>query len=221
MPTRNGHPLSLTAAIAVVAHHDRAPQAHRLMQDVGATYLAFDDGTLGATRNHRRVWQYLATKDTSYSVALEDDAVPVEGFRHQLEQVLSVAPTPVVGLYLGTGRPPHLQELISTAAAAADAQQAHWIIGNQLLHGVAIGIRTDLVTSMLDATKDSTRPMDYAIRDWANAHQHRIGFCWPSLVDHRDQPTLITHPDGEPRTQPRIAWRTGTRHEWTQKQVNL
>jgi hypothetical protein len=188
---------------------------------VHACFVSVDDGTLGPQENHRRAWQHLATTKAAFGVVLEDDCLPVAGFLQQLPAVLDAAPTDVVSLYLGTGRPRHLQKRIGNAVATANAERAHWIVGDRLLHGVAICIRTNLVASMLEATEGTDRPIDYAIRDWANAHQHPIGFCVPSLVDHRDGPTLVNHPDGEPRTQPRIAWRTGTRHHWTSKMVNL
>lgn len=213
----------MDTAVGVIAHHTRAHHALQLAETIDAEYMSVDDGTLGVPANHRKVWQWLADNHTGaqFCVALEDDAQPVAGFRNQLHQALTASPTPIVSLYLGRGRPPHWQTRIKEAITNADQTGAHWLITDGLLHGVGIAIRTSLVYQMLDTTQHSSRPIDYAIRDWANAHQHRIGFCWPSLVNHRDQPTLIAHPDGEPRTQPRTAWRTGTRHEWTDKKVNL
>lgn len=209
-------------ALGVVAHADRAQQARRLADHVGAVHLSIDDGTLGPGGNHLKVWATLAHNTHTHAVVLEDDAEPVDGFRDQLAMALQSAPTAVVGLYLGTGRPPHWQTRISQAAATADREHAHWIVTvERLLYGVGIAIRTDLVPSMIAAVETSRLPYDQAIADWALGHGHRISFTWPSLVDHLDNGTLIRHPDGAPRDTPRRAWRTGTRTHWTTKAVTI
>lgn len=216
MATRGG------AAIGVVAHVDRADQARTLAASVGAVHLSIDDGTLGCRHHHTKVWAHLAqhSHGDDWLAVLEDDAVPVDGFCDQLHQVLSVAPAPVVSLYLGTCRPPHQQACISEAINQADRDGAHWITTDRLLYGVGVAIKTNLVASML-ADTDPKIPIDYAIRDWARRSGHRIGFCWPSILDHRDDNTLFRHPDGEPRDTTRKAWRTGTRTHWTNKAVNI
>lgn len=211
-----------TTAIGLAAHINRAAQARRLANAVDAAHLSLDDGCLGPGGNHLKVWATLAHGPHTHAVVLEDDAVPVPRFRDQLTMALQSAPTAFVGLYLGTGRPPHWQTRISQATARADREQAHWIVtGERLLYGVGIAIRRPLVGAMIAAVETSRLPYDQAIADWALGHGHHIAFCWPSLVDHRDQATLIRHPDGAPRDTPRRAWRTGTRTTWSTAAVPL
>ena len=158
---------------------------------------------------------------TRWSVVLEDDAIPVENFRPQLDEALDNAPTPIVSLYLGRKRPPHLQDFIRQAIHHADQQDACYITATAMLHAVGVAIRTDLVQPMLDATESVAPPWDYTIGTWAQAEHHTISYLVPSLVDHADDDTLITHPDKMPRAKGRTAWRTGTRTNWTTTAVTL
>lgn len=212
----------MRVAIGVVAHHARADQAHALMETVGAQYLSMDNGALGVNGNHRKVWSYLAKQDTDFSIVLEDDAEPVEGFRDQLEQALTAAPTPIVSLYLGNPKHWDLfqerKQRILAAGTQADTEDACWLTTQELLHGVAICIRAPLIRAMLEGIPD--KAIDYAIREWAKQEGHHIGFVWPSLVDHRDGPTLLPK-NPNMRDRPRRAWRVGTRDAWTSNAVGL
>lgn len=189
------------------------------MEQAGAAYLSMDSGQLGCKANHLRCWRYLARKASDFSLVLEDDAVLTSGFTDQLHSALDNAPTPVVSLYLGRQRPRQFQDRIAAATQQAEVQDASWIIGNHLLHAVAVAIRTDLLPSLLGRVTDL--PIDHHISVWARQHRHQISYSWPSLVDHQDGPTLVNHPDGSPRTPGRTAWRTGTRTSWTSRSVEL
>lgn len=206
--------------IGIVAHHARADAAHALQEQVHAAYLHMDDGTVGCEGSHRKAWTYLAGTQSDWCVVLEDDALPVEGFTQQVEQALTASPCNIVSLYLGQGRPPQWQARVSQAIHAAELDDACWIVGRRLLHGVAVAIRTHLIPSMLDHITSSTRPIDFAIKDWAVEAGHDIAFTQPSLVNHADGPTLIQRDDSA-RTETRTAWRVGTRHTWTPKSVAL
>lgn len=209
-------------AIGIVAHTARLAQAETLAEQVHADYMSVDDGTLGAEANHRKVWSKLAGTGEPWVCVLEDDAVPVDNFRDQLTQALTAVRTPIVGLYLG--HPQHwtnhttLKRRLTQAGQRADKQDANFITTNELIHGVGICIRTNLVPSML--AYQSNRPIDYHIRNWARSNGHTISLCWPSILDHADGDTLINHPDGYQRGQ-RKAWRTGTREHWTPKAAML
>jgi len=213
-------------AIGIVGHNQRGDQAAELSEQVGAIYRSMDNGTLGCTGNHRQVWSWLAehNADADYLVTIEDDAQPVEDFRHQLDQALAAAPTPVVGLYLG--HPEHWRSYgerrkrLEAAVIEADKRDANWITTTELLHGVGIAIRTNLVPDMLKHTSGTTRPFDYAIRNWARDNRTPISFTTPSLLDHADGPALVNHRDSNSRAR-RKAWRAGTRKAWTSEAVSF
>lgn len=200
--------------IGIVAHVDRLDMAAALADTVDARVICIDDGTIGCDGNHRRVWTHLAIGDAPWSLVLEDDAVPVRDFTAQLVGVLRNSPAPVVSLYLGRSRPPAWQDWAEEATATADARGDCFIPCNRLLHAVGVAMHRRLVTHMLAQTLDVELPVDEAISAWARWNEHKISYCWPSIVDHRDIPTLVKHPDGKPRTMSRTAWSVGSRNHW-------
>lgn len=205
--------------IGIVAHTSRATQAKNLAKKVGATFVSVDNGVLGADDNHEAVQNHLANLPSTWSIVLEDDAVPVHDFRPQLMAALPHAPSPIVSLYLGQQRPPHWQGRIRKALQAAKTEDASWIISTHLLHAVGYCIKTELLPSLL--SHNSTLPADQHIGDWAQRYGHTIAYTVGSLVDHADQPTIVDHPDGAPRPPGRKAWQVGGRTTWTSISVPL
>lgn len=208
--------------IGVVACHPRADAAHTLGEEIHAVYVSIDDKTLGCDGNHRKVWDWLRnnTADADWLVVVEDDAIPTQGFNTQLGAMLTASPFPIVGLYLGTGRPPHIQSRLRSAVAQAEVKGASFITTDLVMHGVGIAIKADLVTDMLGYADTVKHPFDQRIRDWARRDNHTVGFCTPSLLDHADQATLFRHPDMQPRSSvPRKAWRFGGRQTWTDRTI--
>lgn len=212
--------------IGIVAHHSRINMAHTLMKSVTADYISVDHGDLGPVTNHRRAWKMLnAMADADeWCFVLEDDSMPVDNFRSELSTALRYLPdeADVLSLYLGRLRPPHWQDRIRQAVTRAQVACASWILGDIVLHGVAVGMRGMLVERMLLATNDSPRPLDEAISQWVRRFDHVVAYPIPSLCDHRDGPTLFPHPDGAPREAGRVAWHWGIRTTpWTKASVNL
>lgn len=211
-------------SVGIVAHEKRRAHAEALSDKVGG-FVSWDDGTLGCNGNHLEVYRKLAGVNTQYAVVLEDDALPVEDFNNQLVQALSVAPAPIVSLYLGTSRPPDYQARIRRALDAATRQQACWIVGKRLLHAVGVVIPVESIPSLLTFLDQLPHPVpiDEAITNWARLSMRVSSICYtvPSLVDHRDDETLFVHPDGRPRSQPRKAWQLGARARWDPTFVKL
>jgi len=191
-----------------------------LARTVKADLVSIDNGVMGCDDNHDLVQHHLAALPSTWSVILEDDADPVEGFRTQLRDALTMAPAPIVSLYLGRLRPPWAQHGAAAATEAADTEHADWIISTHLLHAVGYAIKTELLPSLLDYI--TPLPIDQHITRWAQSRGHTIAYTWPSLVDHADHPTVITqHPDGQPRTPGRIAWKTAPHPSWSTRSVTL
>jgi hypothetical protein len=185
-----------------------------------ASHVSFDDGTLGCDGNHRRAWQWHCDNPADWSVVLEDDALPTGyDLRGNLGAMLHVAPSPIVSLYLGRLRPPHWQDRIAKAVKCANAFNAHWLVTDTLLHCVGVAVRGDLVTEMLTSLPEI--PIDEAITKWAQRDGHKVSYCWPSLVNHRDTETLVVHRDNHGRASGRTAWRAGVRREWSGELVRL
>lgn len=202
--------------VVIVAHPNRASRLDELSHQTNAEAVAMDDRNYGCEVNHLRAWEWLAGGNCPWSVVIEDDAVPVERFRYQLHAALKVAPTPIVSLYLGRTRPPHWQSSVAQAVGRTKLQDACFLTAPALLHGVGYAIRTSLLRSLLKEVPDIARtyPIDEAITIWAQNNHHAISYTWPSLVDHRDEPSLINHKDGQPRRTGRTAWCADWRERW-------
>lgn len=207
--------------IGVVAHALRAKQAQALTRKVGADFISIDtNGLMGCDGNHEAVQRHLAALPSAFSVVLEDDAVPIDGFRDQLNEALLMAPTPIVSLYLGRLRPPWAQDGIQAAIGQAQDEAADWIIGTHLLHAVGYAIKTELLPSLLNYPP-TPLPVDQHISRFAQTYGHLISYAFPSLVDHADLPTIVEHPDGQPRTPGRVAWQTGAHPNWSTRSVTM
>lgn len=154
--------------------------------------------------------------DSEWVLLVEDDALPVDDFLHQLDQALTVAPSPVVSLYLGTSRPKHWQLFVTQAVQCANQADASWITATHLLHCVGVAVKTELAPLMADWCTNLDQPLDDH-----PVGEHLIAYTWPSLCDHRDDTPVVSHPDGQPRNQPRIAHRAGTRNTWTTTSVAI
>lgn len=210
-------------SIGVVAHASRAGAAKDVARRVRADFINFDShGLLGCEGNHAAVQRHLLALGSVWSVVVEDDAVPVDGFRDQLAAALAVAPDwcPVIGLYLGRLRPPQYQDRIAAALDDADALGACWVTAPALLHGVGYAIRTDVLPVVVNY--DSGLPADQHISRAIRKFGHQVAYTVPSLVDHADvPPVIVSRPDGDSRAPGRVAWRTGVRDMWTSDSVAL
>lgn len=204
--------------IGIVAHTARQQHAQILGEQIRADLIQWDDGTIGCNANHRATWAALAEHRPEWLIVLEDDAILCDDFNHQLGQALNLAPANIVSLYLGRTKPALWQGRIEASAKRADKANATWIIGDRLLHAVAVGIRTELVPAMLKQL-DASLPIDDAISKWAKHAGEQVAYTWPSLIDHRDEPSLI--PRVRRNTGPRRAWRHGTPDQWTTTSVRL
>jgi len=201
-------------AVAVVAHPARARQVAELSDWVAPEAVIWDSRYQGCEHTHRRAWEWLRASGGNHVVVLEDDAVPCEGFRDQLNQVIAASPFAVTGLYLGQGRPPHWQpSILHTITTLED--DVCWLAADELLHAVGYVLRVDALMWLLKSSVSHGVPIDRQIGQIARRHGLSIGYCWPSLVDHRDEdPVIAVRADGQPRTERRVAWRHGTRERW-------
>lgn len=199
----------VTFAIGIVAHESRLDQASALLAATSAEVISIDDGKLGCTGNHLHVLKTLATLGAEWVVVLEDDALPCPNFRDHLAQVLTDAPSPVVSLYLGTGRwagevtsviEPHVRHLIDEA----DATGSTFIEHHKLWHAVAYAIRSDMLADVIDTVSACRLPIDQGISRWLKVTGNRAAYSWPSHVDHEDGERTINTGDID---VPRKAWK--------------
>ncbi|ACH62205.1 hypothetical protein MYRNA_238 [Mycobacterium phage Myrna] len=225
----------MTFKVAVVGHVDRRGKRDQFLENI-ADRTFEDDGRLGAGRNHLRAWRWLARQEEEWGVVLEDDAVPVDGLPDQIHSALYVAPTPVVSLYLGRGRPPGIQHAVQRTLGmiSVDGVDPCWLVHPGLAHCVGVAIRTDQIESLIEYMPWHLRsgmPPDEIISRWAQrGPKCLVSYTWPSLVDHNDElPTTIVdrrsmildeiwgeqdRREEDPPKLVRKAWRAERREEW-------
>lgn len=210
--------------IGIVTHPQRGAMARELELEVGAEAISWDDqGNLGCEGNHPQLWSYLQSATSPWVCVLEDDAVPCENFRNQLDTMLVNASTPIVSLYLGRGRPDQWQLPISSVIS----YEACFIRSDTLINTVGYVIRTELLPSLIRSMRQSLRQSAAAelpvrMSNWARSRKHRISYTRPSLVDHADVPT-ISEPPGTPKRRAceRKAWLFDARDRWNDTYVEL
>jgi hypothetical protein len=200
-------------------------KANNLFHEIAADRIFIDDGTLGGPGNHRWAWAELActASESEWIVVIEDDALPCNDFREQLDSALDVCPVDIASFYLGKCRPKPWMPFVEQAVARALSEQACWITSDAVIHAVCVAIRgPELVESMLNRTSKHFRPIDERISFWCRQFGHETCYSFPSLVDHDDDlPTTVVHPDREEREKGRVAWRFGSRDRWTSKSIKL
>ena len=205
----------MTTRIGIVAHIAREAAARELVRKVDADHCSVDCGELGCRTNHLAVWADHVAHPADWHVVLEDDAVPVDNFRVQLDAALAAAPARIVSLYLGGGYidDPYTKAVVDRATGVG----AHWVITHgRVLNAVAIAVRGDLVESMTLELRHmyKTQAIDRAMGLWARASAHEVAYTVPSLVDHADGDSLVLP---HRRRAVRKAFRTGEHEQWSNK----
>jgi len=205
---------TLAISIGVISDTRRKDMGEKLSGLIDADFLSVDDGSLGCAQNHARAWRQHAAKSADWNLNLEDDAVPVEQFRDQLDRALEVAPTPIVSLYLGGG---YIGDYLTRALLDdASAIGAHWAVAHgAILHAVALAVRREVLAPMIEYLGTRTDAVDSMLSTWALSNSYKIGYSIPSLVDHADEKSLVT----KYRRSPRRAIITGRRDEWCSKLI--
>lgn len=197
--------------------------ARELRESVGGL-INLDDGGLGCSGNHGYLHARLAS-EPGWSVILEDDAQPLNSFADDLTWCLEHAPQPIVSLYLGTGYPSNWQPRIDKALEA----DTSWIVAPKLLHAVGYAIapqiKGDLAQWMAQKRRGPGMAPDDAVSIWANKYKYLVAYTNPSLVDHRDVPTVLLGRPGNFRKKgsqrARHAHNTSQRLTWTDSTVMM
>lgn len=190
--------------IVIVAHHARRAQAEQLASDLNA-HVIMDEVGRGALWGHRKALEW-AAQQPERVVIVEDDALPVDGFRDKAVTWLKRLPDDLVSFYLGTGRPPQYQGQIAHLLRRAEQWREEQITLPQLIHGVCYSIPVDKVGAVLSKIP-SSGAADFAIGNaWQQLTRKPVVYPVRSLVDHDDGASVEVHPDGQARTELRRAW---------------
>lgn len=186
-----------TLSVKIMAHKKRAAYVEDLVQRLGIS----DDDVIWDRKQDRwdtgrRAWEAI-DQDATWGVVLQDDAVVCRDFAAGMEAALDrLEPNVVVSPYVGTRRP--LAHRVEAVVRTAIDNDAAWIRMPSLNWGVAIVLPTNIIDGMLPWCDRQTYPnYDRRVGRYCIDVKRMSTICtWPSLVDHREVPSLVGHGGG-------------------------
>lgn len=194
----------MSISFAVVNHPDRKAWGHDLaveLDRIGPTRIAYDQHLDGAEVNHTRALA-LAVPSCDWHMVVEDDAVLSSRLSELLPEALEQYPDHIVSAYTGQLFPRHRQDdFIRAAESGVD------LVADYVAHGVANAYPSGIVDSLIDWIDPGGIPVDEQISRFAQHHSIPVVYLMPSLVDHRDEGSVLPATDWQPRKPGRRAHR--------------
>jgi hypothetical protein len=176
-----------TLSISIMAHPSRAAEVAALQEQLGPVPVAMDDGC-GMVENCRRAWA-MADPAADYHLVIQDDAVPCENFVAVTREFLGTCPRDAVVSFF-YGHKERRRQVTRKALQAMEEGRDRLVARN--INGVALCMSVASIPSMLGAYERSQRPQDdMRIFGWVRAQGRRVIYPLPSLVDHRDEGSLV------------------------------
>lgn len=182
---------SLSVSVAIMAHEKRRGMVTELLKQIPA-HVVWDDGSHGVWDTGRMAMlSYGPTAD--WHLVLQDDVLLCADFVGQAMKALSEAPTSVVSFYMGR-RAVFGQWTSLEASMHARRQGERWVCGRGPFWGPAIAVKVSMIEEMM-AWCDREQPYeiayDYKIARYFAAKRLDCGYTVPSLVEHRDGPSMV------------------------------
>ena len=184
---------------AVMAHPVRRQYVEELLPKLGDVPVAWDQVPTPSTDTEQRwavgraAW---AAHDpyADWHVVVQDDALVSDRFLEGLAEALAHVPFGViVSGYCGTMRPN--QRMVQTAIGRAEKHGSSWVTMQALNWGVAWAAPVVTIPDML-AWCDGQVGLTYDTRT-GRYYRDVLGwgcwYTWPSLVDHRQGPSIAGH----------------------------
>lgn len=185
---------------SIMGHPDRAGSVNDLNDALGDWAPISWDQEGPPSGNADRVWRnarsawLMHDPAADWHVLIQDDAVVCRDFLAGLEQALEHVPqsNAIVSPYLGTGG--MVGQKWASLGGRADAAGASWVVAEKLMWGVCIAIPTRYIGEMIAfADRRVGVPDDMRVAGWVKRTSREVWYTWPSLVDHRQVPSLTKH----------------------------
>lgn len=190
--------------VVIVGDCRREPWIDRLVDALPNPHVRLDRSQQGALSTHIRALRFAQAVGVR-CIIMEDDAIPVVDFLPRAQAWFDRFPDDLISFYLGGGRPVRWQAMVDSKIRHADADGQDAITLSTLLHGVCYSIPPADIPRVLENLRDPQhQAADYAI---GAAYGRPVIYPVESLVQHRDGPVVERHPDGQARTERRVARR--------------
>lgn len=179
----------MTVSLSIMAHRDRESMVTSLQASLsGDIPVAWDRG-IDRWDTGVRAWQHFDPKAT-WHVVIQDDAVLATGFEQQIADFLCTQlPDHPVSFYLGAGRP--RQHAVARQIRVADSINSPQIVLPWLLWGVCFALPTAHIPKVLEECSSGIPHYDSRISRYFERRKINTVYSWPSLADHRDEPSLV------------------------------
>jgi hypothetical protein len=192
-----------------MAHPKRAGYVRELLPQLGHPEVVWD--TQGSRwETGRRAW---ATFDPTHNhhTVIQDDSVPCRHFLTHLDRALLHTPAVPLVLYAGAT----MRDRFKTVP-----RNASFVVLERIWWGVGISLPTPLIPQALEwADSEEGDQYDHRLSSFFEAMGIPIWYTWPSLVDHRNGPSLIPGRGGGRHAYNPAGRRTQLK--WTGKVVDL
>jgi hypothetical protein len=160
----------------LMGHVSRETYHRSILDQLWGRKCSIDDGTLGVWGNAKRAWQLINSK-SEYGIVIQDDAILCDNFVDEAEVFLIDHMGQIVSFYFG--------------------EDPKWIMPRwfdaPLFHAVCLAIPTHLIPDMIEYgdLKTQVEHDDMKMKRWLIANNKTCRYSNPSLVQHRDLPSII------------------------------
>lgn len=164
---------------AIMGHVSRSTYVDDLKFDLNTQRASIDDGTLGVWGNARKTWQ-LISETSDYGIVIQDDAILCDKFKDKAELFIEQNYGHVISFYFGDSR----KSFKYLRPTKFDAP---------LYHAVALAIPSKEIADMIQYCDQKPEAIgdDMKIRRWLISQNRICRYSNPSLVQHRDIPSIV------------------------------
>lgn len=181
----------MKVSAAIIAHPKRKDYVAELREQLDAPVVWDTRNSMWDTSS-RAILSYDPTAD--YHLIVDDDAIPAPDLIAGCERMVEYLPFPtLVGLFVGEDhRLPGLLEGHKGQGGDFKLKDVSFLrLGGVLNWGVATLIPVDWIPDLIDYCATLRFPeVDRRMGTFANAMRYQTLYTWPSLVDHREGPSL-------------------------------
>lgn len=203
----------MRVSTVIMAHPLRSESVEELQRSLDRDVPVSWDGKLTPSsrpeqrwRNGAKAWD-MVDRSADYGMVIQDDILVTQDLIAGVELALDVlGPEGLVSAYTGTGRPE--QAVVQRAIHHATHHGSPWAQMRSLCWGPAIIAPTSHIDPMLQwcsQRKHANKNYDYKIglyfRDVVG---WKTFYLIPSLVEHKDLPSLVGHDTGPKRVAHRF-----------------
>lgn len=193
--------MDINCSVAIMAHPKREEFIPELEKKLDKEpTIVWDKGNDRWDTGRRSMLAY--DPKATHHLVVQDDALICQDLVSGVEKALSHLPDPQnspMCLYIGRVRPQ--RRPIANLVARAKRHKASFIKLTQMHWGVGIVMPTRYINEMVtwaDRRAD-IKNYDLRIGRWLQHKQIPVYYPWPSLVDHRDSPSLVPGRTGRGR----------------------